>query len=41
MILRQTYLYGRYAPIVRLANTRMKLANLFIVDLFDVSCTQI
>jgi hypothetical protein len=41
LMLRQTFPYRRCAPIVRLAHTRFKRANLLIFDLSDVSCTQI
>lgn len=41
LMLRQTFPYRRCAPIVRLAHTRSQLANLFSVNLCDVSCTQI
>jgi len=40
-MLGQTFPYRRCAPIVRLAHIRLKLVNLFIVDLYDVFCTQI
>lgn len=41
LILRQTFPYRRWAPLVRLAHTRLKLANLLFVDLFHVFLTKI